>query len=126
MHQSFLEIDIGSCALSDTAVWVVNVITILMAIPLLNQVIYPCLREYTPSMLKRIGLGYILALSSVVLLMVLDGVGHHQGGLSANETELCMFTSDRDGRNLVINAWWSLLPLTAINLTEVFIFVSCK
>ncbi len=78
-------------------------------------------------MLKRIGLGYILALSSPLLLMVLEGVGHHQSGLSANITETCMFiTTEQSSNSLEVSSWFILFPYTAINLAEVFIFVSCK
>ncbi len=127
MYNSFLAFNIGSCVLSDSAVWTINVVTILISIPLLNQVVYPCLREYTPSMLKRIGLSYILAISSVFILYVMEWAGHHQSGLSANEEETCMFiSSEQSNDTLGMNSWWMMLPYTAINLTEVFIFVSCK
>ena len=126
MQHSFLEITIGNCKLSDSAVWTINVITISIAIPLLNQVIYPYLREYTPSMLKRIGIGYVLALISSLLLVILEGAGHHQSGAAKNLTERCMFTASRDGEHLEMSSWLILLPYTAINLAEVFIFVSCE
>ena len=128
MASSFLQLNLGVCVLSDSAVWTINVITILAAIPLMNQVIFPCLREYTPSMLKRIGIGYMLALSSPLLLLIYEAVGHNQGGISENTADLCMFVNEAalklDG--LKLNSWLMLLPYTAINLTEVFIFVSSK
>ena len=125
MRNSFLQFNFSSlqdCSVSDSAIWGINIITILFAIPLLNYLLFPCLREYTPSMLKRIGIGYFFALLAPILLLIIEGVGHLE-----NETkDVCMFlVDDQAGVGaLELSSWLILLPDVSISFAEVFIFVS--
>ena len=124
---SFLHFNIShrsTCAVSDSAGWSLNIIAILIIIPILNYLVFPCLREYTPNMLKRIGLGYIFALLAPLMLMVMETIAHHQGGGMANT---CMFLDNEiNGTNdkLKLSAWFVLFPHMSITLTEIFVFVS--
>lgn len=123
----------GECRVTDSFVWIINVCTILVVIPLLNNVIFPFLREYTPNMLKRIGIGYIFAILSPFVLLLITSVGigilDSRGQLD-NATETCLFT-ERDIREpsdgfvlLPVKSWLVIFPHVIITLSEVFLNTS--
>ena len=113
------------CRTTEFSVGLVNVAGILLTIPLLDKLVFPCLREYTPNMLKRIGIGYSFSILSPIALLVIEGVGHHQPGLSMNATQQCMFKeTDVPSDLLELSSAWVLLPHLLITLTEVFTFIS--
>ncbi len=114
------------CTYSDSAGWSFNVITILIAIPILNYLVFPCLREFTPSMLKRIGIGYFFAILAPLMLIVIEVVAHHQ---HHHDPDSCMFLNNGtvgDGGEVRLSAWTVLPPTLAITLAEIFIFVSSR
>ena len=51
---------------------IANIFPILIIVPLFDRVIYPCLRGYQPTMLKRIGLGKIFLLISIIVAIVVE------------------------------------------------------
>ena len=114
------------CGSTQSVAWLLNVVSILVIIPLLDKLVFPCLREYTPNMLKRIGIGYFLSILSPLILLVLEGVGHHQSELSVNTTQQCMFkeTQVSGADPLELSSAWVVLPHFFITLTEIFIYIS--
>ena len=114
------------CGSTQSVAWLLNVVSILVIIPLLDKIVFPCLREYTPNMLKRIGIGYFLSILSPLVLLVLEGVGHHQSALSVNTTQQCMFkeTQVPGADPLELSSVWVVLPHFFITLTEIFIYIS--
>ena len=124
-----MNFSIGSlkhCGSTQSSVWLLNVVSILLIIPLLDKIVFPCLREYTPNMLKRIGIGYFISIISPLTLLVLEGVGHHQSGPSVNTTQQCMFkeTQVPAADPLELSSAWVVLPHFFITLTEIFIYIS--
>lgn len=117
MTGDFLRFSITSECTLQSAQWGTNILTIIIVIPILNQVVYPCLREYTPNMLKRIGIGYFLALISPLIMALIEGFGHHVN-------KQCMFVNH--DVSMETSAWLILIPQTTINLAEVFIAVSSE
>ena len=127
--QLLMNFSIGSlkhCGSTQSSVWLLNVISILVIIPLLDKIVFPCLRQYTPNMLKRIGIGYFLSILSPLILLVLEGVGHHQSELSGNATQQCMFNETQvpAADPLELSSAWVVLPHLFITLTEIFIYTS--
>ena len=124
-----MNFSIGSlkhCGSTQSSVWLLNVVSILLIIPLLDKIVFPCLREYTPNMLKRIGIGYFLSILSPLILLVLEGVGHHQSELSGNATQQCMFNETQvpAADPLELSSAWVVLPHFFITLTEIFYYTS--
>ena len=121
---------LGECVISDSFVWIINVSLILVVIPLLNNVIFPFLREYTPNMLKRMGIGYILAILCPFALFLITSVGQgilYSRGQLNNATKTCLFT-ERDIDNpspefilLPVTSYTVIIPHLLISLSEVFI-----
>ena len=127
--QLFMNFSLGSlkhCSSTQSSVWLLNVISILVIVPLLDKLVFPCLREYTPNMLKRIGIGCFLSILSPLILLVLEGVGHHQSALSVNTTQQCMFkeTQVPGADPLELSSVWVVLPHFFITLTEIFTYIS--
>ena len=120
----------GTCSISNSTFWIVNSMSILIVLPTLNLLVYPCLREYTPSLLKRIGLSYVLsAVSSLVLLLIVH-VGHKDPRLRILHqlSEYCLFADrgiERDDR-LLLSSWTLLLPLLLASISEIFVNVSSE
>ena len=60
------------CTFDSNFTWILNVVVILVAIPLLNLCVVPYLREYRPNMLKKIAIGYLfVVLTSVCMLVII-------------------------------------------------------
>lgn len=111
---------------SDTSAWLFNIGLILITIPILNFIVYPLLRDYTPNMQKRIGLGYVLAIMSPLVLLIITVVGHIQLAESGVDTSRsCLFVQDSH-IHLPINSWLTLLPHLLVSFAEVFAMISSE
>ena len=124
--QLLMNFSIGSlkhCGSTQSSVWLLNVVSILLIVPLLDKIVVPCLREYTPNMLKRIGIGYFICILSPLILLVLEGVGHH---LTRNATQKCMFKEAQvpGADPLELSSAWVVLPHFIITLAEIFYYTS--
>jgi len=51
---------------------IANIFPILIIVPLFDRIIYPCLRGYQPTMLKRIGFGKLFLLISIIVAIVVE------------------------------------------------------
>ncbi|CAI8051360.1 Solute carrier family 15 member 4 [Geodia barretti] len=113
--------------------WAFNVWTILVAIPIIDQFIYPILRQFAPNMLKRFGMSYVLLICSVGVLCLLEIVGHindQQGDSAAN----CMFatanakehkcTHHEDHSVMPLSAYLILVPVIMASIAEIFLKVT--
>lgn len=123
--------------MSDSFFWIVNIAVILITILLLNQCIFPLLRNYTPNMLKRIGIGYVLTILSVITLLVITFVGQDileqkNFNHTAHMYTQCMFTDKNmedphsDFVFLPINSFVSVIPHGLLSIAEVFFSVTSK
>lgn len=130
MRDNFLNIRFSlpvDCSDPTIPHWIVNVLTIVSVVPLLDQVVIPILREYSPSLLKRIGLGYIATVMTPVLLLVFEHVGHHDAALPANVTAQCMFVDgDFDVETLQLSSYVVILPYLLLSLGEIFVNISSE
>ena len=62
-----------------TSTFIMSAITplvVLVAIPMYTCLLRPCIKSQTPSTLKRIGLGMMFFLSSIVCCFMIDSLGH--------------------------------------------------
>lgn len=104
----------------------INAFVLLAFIPLLDLIVMPLLQNCSPSILKRLGLGTMLALASLLALCLMEGVGSHHAGREGVK-EVCMFDADGVGEEqLKINIYWTLLPVITVTLAEVFIYIPSK
>ena len=102
---------LGDCRPSPASVWTFNNVAILIAIPILDQCIYPCLRQYTPNMLKRFGISYVLLIISAGILCLYETIGHHalsHGTSDSNQS--CMFDDE----------WGSYYAYADVSLADTF------
>jgi len=84
----------------------VNVLTIMILIPLLNHIVYPLLDNYTPNMRKRIGIGTFLAIPLAVSLVLIEGFEVHTG-LDAS-----------------VQIYSFIFPAVLLSVSEVFAYVT--
>jgi dipeptide/tripeptide permease len=101
-------------------VWIFNVVTVLVAIPLMDQCLYPFLRQFAPNMLKRFGLSYILLLCSVGLLCLYEILGHNV--IHQLSKKYCMF--NRNQEVMPMSAFWILIPVILAAIGEIFLKVT--
>ena len=96
--------------------------TILLIIPIYEFVIYPLFRRYVLRILRRIGLGMVLALAGTVGLLLMDSLGHQQRG------HCMLFSKDfHTGSTALDFTPGYLIPLIFLtSLGEIFIFVPSK
>ena len=113
---------ISNCATSPTSVWVYNIATILVAIPVIDLCLHPCLRQYAPNMLKRFGMGYVLLITSVALLCLFEVVGHN--ALGSHRHISCLFKDDDDATTMSLSKWLALIPIIILSIGEIFLKVT--
>ncbi|KAK3091819.1 hypothetical protein FSP39_022886 [Pinctada imbricata] len=83
-----MDVDIGDTKMPVAALNVFNTIIIMLTIPLMDRVVYPVLKKYdrSPTLLQRIGVGFILAGLSVVVAGVVEiyrkDILSEKGGIS--------------------------------------------
>ena len=98
--------------------WILESLLILFLIPLLDQVIYPILGEFTPSMLRRIGVGFF----AVMLCCVFELGIENAVIMTSNSTRT---SCDNDNQNLsnVFTGYYLLpiviLPILLVTLAEI-------
>ena len=126
MKNSYLRHSKLPCTPSELTVWVFNTVTILIFIPILDQCVYPCLREYVPNMLKRIGLGYLILLFSTIVLVLYETIGYHVDVPATRDsnTTSCMFDKTQPVEVVSMSSWLILVPYVFIALAEVFVMVT--
>ena len=120
------------CQFEANSTWVLNIAVVLITIPILNQCLVPFLREYRPSMLQKIMIGYLLAIFSSVSMLAVIEVGEsvlrHNDNYE-NSTHLCIFSADLDDPDYVklpVHSWTIMVPHILTSVAEVFINISCK
>ena len=52
--------------------WAGSALVLIVLLPLLDQIVYPILGEFTPSMLRRIGTGFILVVFGCCLELIVE------------------------------------------------------
>lgn len=117
-----LELETSVCGILFTITDATNAILLIALIPLLDLLIVPLLRDANPSILKRLGIGSILAFLSLLTLLLMEAFGKHSQG-----REVCMFrTEDTEHGQLEINVYWIFLPLVLVTLAEILIYIPCE
>ena len=96
----------GNVFLLQSLLILVNVVTIMIIIPLLNHIVYPLLDNYTPNMRKRIGIGTFLAIPVAVSLVLIEGFEVH-ARLDAS-----------------VQIYSLILPAVLLSISEVFAYVT--
>ena len=115
MKNSFLKKNLHiQCHPLENFVWVFNIVSILILIPLLDQCLYPCLQGRGPNMLKRIGMGYLLLIISAVVLCTYEGIQRNAD---------CMFEDHASSKNY-LSSWLVLLPGLTVAIAEVCVNVT--
>ncbi len=109
----------------------INAVTILLIIPLLNNVLYPFLRDYLPNMLKRFGAGLVCAVLSLLTMFALSAAGSNRPR-DYPDTQ-CMFSADFSNISAdnsyvynEVSEYLIILPHTLITLSEILINVTSK
>ena len=98
-------------------------LTIVLIIPIYEFIVYPLFRRYVLRILRRIGLGMVLALAGTIGLLLMDSLGHQERG------HCMLFTNDyHSSENVALNFTPGyLIPLIFLTtLGEIFIFVPSK
>lgn len=85
---SFLD---NFCDLNEEWIWLVNTACIIVVIPLLELVIFPILDEFTPSMLKIIGISFLLLMAATFFQIAIEAVAHINH--TNFSTVQCMFSA---------------------------------
>ena len=89
---------------------------IVMFIPLYLCVLRPLINRYSPGMFKRIGLGIIIRLLSLLSIFIIDTLGHIQ-----DSTNNKCFIHNYYSESLHISMWYVTLPY-ALNAISIVLF----
>ena len=92
-------------------------IMIVISIPLYVCLLRPFIHRYVPSMLKRIGLGILIRLLSLLSITLIDSIGHVK---SSNNKNCFMFYSPA----LSISTWYLTIPNVFNALSAMLFFIA--
>ena len=96
--------------------------TIILVIPIYEFIVYPFFRRYILRILRRIGLGMILALIGTIGILLMDVFGHEHGNGHCMLFKLNFTTAPPITYKAI-----TFLPLTfVISLGEFLIFIPSK
>lgn len=93
--------NLSSCLVAVTSLGYSYQLFVVVSIPVYELLIYPFFQRWTPSMLKRLGLGIVAALVCSVLLFSVDTAGH-----ALDQSVPCMFSTNSSSPTLNIDATW--------------------
>ena len=101
-----------------------NSVIILLAIPIMDQLIFPFLRDFTPSTLKRIGMGWVSLVLASFISMLHEAVSYHQ----SRSNDRCVFSlNDGVGADSPsLPFWLYLLTQTLLSVSYMLIKTSSK
>lgn len=114
--------------------WFGNALTIVAFIPSLDQLVFPCLRDRAPSMLKRIGLSLVILFISVCILVAFEEAGalnpassgnssfSHTTNATANVS--CTLVANVPQPRIDLDYKLVIIPLALISIAEVLLRVS--
>lgn len=116
----------------------ISLLVLLLGVPFMNSCIFPFLRDYTPNMLRRIGLGYILAILSIICFLVItitgqevhraEEINHENATLHTHLT--CVFSNDASDHaqyvRLPISVHYMVIPNVLMIFAEIFLNISGK
>ena len=108
-------------------IYVLNAFLVLMAVPVINNILYPFLREYLPNMRKRIGVGSLLSVLSVLSAFILSVIGSTRD--RTHQEYQCMFFTDnvqKDYDFSPVSGYYVIISLVLITIGEIFINVTCE
>jgi hypothetical protein len=117
-HQWLIQ-NIGECSFTDNISHFTNVFVVLITIPILNNILYPFLREYLPSMMKRLGVGSALLFLSVFSMVIISAVGSRR--ISEQNDIQCMFAANFSNTAVLKEYSYSEVPGSFIAIPQVFI-----
>ncbi len=85
-----------------------RILVIVLIVPLYHFLIHPFIRNYIPTILRRLMLGVFLTISSLLATMVIESVGHsltdHEGHIP------CLLTASAQDPKLNIDYRWLVIP----------------
>lgn len=115
---TFLE-NYSYCDLNAQWVWVINTVCIIIIIPLLELVIFPILGEFTPSMLKRIGICFFLLLIASFSQLTIELGAHHNNSSASSAINQCMFSNVSSSNKSDMSPGILVVPILLGSVAEV-------
>ena len=100
---------------------VLDTLGVLILIPIVDKLIYPCLARFNfrPSQLQRIGMGMLVAIASMACA----------GGMEVFRIKNCCMFQSREDKNIQVSSisiFYQVPQYTLIGLSEVFASVTGK
>ena len=95
---------------------------IVVSVPIYHFLVYPFLYKYSPSMLKRTGIGLLIGFTSLLAYIVLDVVGHAKSPAVG-----CMFNNSLNltsSDHLQISSAWVLVPQFFLGVGDMLALIS--
>ena len=119
-----LEVQTLLCGVEVTLTDVISSLLLLALIPVIDLFIVPFLRYWAlnPSILRRLSMGAILAFTSVLIPLLMEGFGGHTPA-----GDSCMFNTYQESQTkLNVDVNWLFLPLVLVTLAEILIYIPSK
>lgn len=108
------------CDFKISALTALSPVLLLTLIPVLDLLVIPLLHHAMlhPTILKRLGIGAMWTLLSVLSVLALEAIGDRNYGV---ESDTCMMVYNQ-GRNKM-SSYWLILPVTLVTIAEIFIYI---
>ena len=99
---------------------------ILISIPIYEFLIYPFIRKYVPTTLKRIGIGIFIGALGNIIFVAVDIQGHlHSHTYDGNMTsEIECFLVNASSANINVSSYIIIVPYTLTAVAQMLVFIS--
>ena len=91
----------------------------IVVIPIYLGILRPFVHRYIPGMLKRIGLGMIMCLLSLLSVLLIDTVGH----MFYSTNNMC-FVHQYSFESLNLSVWYVAIPYTLNALSDMLFYIA--
>ena len=121
-----IDIHDSICSLQVPTLYAMNSVLLLLLVPLTDLIATPFLRHIMlhPSILKRLGIGGICVLLSMLSLLTLNGIGDCY---FSTASDVCIFNSHLSSQeSTTISAYWLVVPMILATLGEILIYIPSK
>ena len=108
----------------EVVIWLSYISTFFFSVPFYEFILFPLIRNYVPTMMKRIGVGMFVLVLALLYLVLMDGLSHH---FTTHSTVRCLFYAvDNASAKVDLSPELLILPAILLGVGEMLTLIPSK